>query len=72
MASPIHLPRHDDRVGLLVDAFIDASIGLDTAVLTKTPDEWGEGVIQFLRIATALANEVAGIPGAYQREVVQC
>ena len=71
MADPIHLPRKQDNIDRLVDLYIDASIDLEEAVLHEPTNTEGE-VIHYLRVATALANEVAGISGLYERSVYPC
>lgn len=51
---------------MLIDAYVDAYLALEDAVISPTPS--GEEVIQYLRIATVIANHVSGITG----EVYQC
>lgn len=63
----------DEELDLLADLFLDAHLDLDEAILhTTTPTELREGVVRYLRLATAIARHVSGIDSAAWGGCFQC
>lgn len=67
--QPITPPTRAERIGHLIDAYLDASEALTTAILD--PESVAEGVIQ-LRYLSLIAALEGLLPALAGKEVNQC